>query len=32
MGKHKKTFTNFNSFITELRAELAGEVQRRINA
>ena len=28
----KKTSTNFNSFITELRTELAAEVQRRINA
>jgi hypothetical protein len=28
----KKTNTNFNSFITDVRAELAGEVERRINA
>lgn len=28
----EKTITNFNRFITDLQAELAGEVQRRINA
>ncbi|NPV65672.1 MAG: hypothetical protein HPY64_00880 [Anaerolineae bacterium] len=32
MTSIEKTLTNFNSFLTELQAALAGEVQRRINA